>query len=98
MVGDDVVTYELPPSLRLTSSFPFVGRTEELAVLRNLLPRVGEDGRRLVLVGGEPGSGKSGLVRELGAEAAGRGVLVLHGACDAVVRPPYGPFAEALEQ
>ena len=43
-----------------------------------------------MLVGGEAGSGKSRLVREFAAEAAARGALVLYGACDAVVRAPYG--------
>ena len=53
---------------------------------------------RLALLAGEPGSGKSRLVRELAASAAGREqALVLYGACDAAVRTPYGPFAEALE-
>jgi predicted ATPase len=50
----------------------------------------------VVLLGGEPGSGKSRLVREFAAEAAGEGALVLYGACDAVVRTPYGAFAQAL--
>ena len=52
----------------------------------------------MVLLGGEPGSGKSRLVREFAAEAAADGALVLYGACDAVVRTPYGPFVEALDQ
>jgi DNA-binding CsgD family transcriptional regulator/tetratricopeptide (TPR) repeat protein len=94
----DRLMLELPGSLRLTSSFPFVGRASELRLLRTLLPRAEGEGRRVVLIGGEPGSGKSRLVRELAAEAAADGVLVLYGACDAVVRTPYGPFAEALDQ
>jgi DNA-binding CsgD family transcriptional regulator len=49
----------------------------------------------VLLVGGEAGSGKSRLVREFAAEGAG--VLVLHGACDAVVHTPYGPLVEALD-
>ncbi len=53
---------------------------------------------RLALVGGEAGSGKSRLVRELAHELASEGVLVLYGACDAVVQTPYRPFAEALDQ
>jgi DNA-binding CsgD family transcriptional regulator len=89
---------ELPGSLRLASTFPFVGRSAELRLLRTLLPRAEGEGRRIVLIGGEPGSGKSRLVRELAAEAAADGVLVLYGACDAVVRTPYGPFVEALDQ
>ncbi|HEY2789445.1 MAG TPA: AAA family ATPase [Gaiellales bacterium] len=88
---------ELPGSLRLTPSFPFVGRPRELALLRSLMPRAGGEGRRVALVGGEAGSGKSRLVREFAHEAAGDGVLVLYGACDAVVRIPYQPIAEALD-
>jgi DNA-binding CsgD family transcriptional regulator/tetratricopeptide (TPR) repeat protein len=49
-------------------------------------------------LGGEAGSGKSRLVRELAQEVAREGVLVLYGACDAVVHTPYRPFAEALDQ
>src|SRR4051794_1347422 len=88
---------DLPGPLRPTSTFPFVGRSAELKTLRTLLPRGHGEGRRVVLLGGEPGSGKSRLVRELAAEAAGDGVLVLYGGCDAVVRTPYGPFVEALD-
>jgi len=65
-------------------------------MLRTLLPRAAGEGRRVVLLGGEPGSGKSRLVREFAAEAAAEGALVLYGACDAVVHAPYGPFAQAL--
>ena len=89
---------ELPGSLRPASTFPFVGRLTELERLRALIPRKGERGQRIVLLGGEAGSGKSRLVRESAAEAAEQGVLVLSGYCDAVVRTPYGPFVEALEQ
>src|SRR5260370_15829047 len=88
---------DLPGSLRLTSTFPFVGRAAELETLRTLMPRAEGEGRRVVLLGGEPGSGKSRLVREFAGEAAADGALVLYGACDAVVRTPYGPFVEALD-
>jgi DNA-binding CsgD family transcriptional regulator/tetratricopeptide (TPR) repeat protein len=87
----------LPGPLRLAPSFPFVGRPRELATLRSLMPWAASEGRRIALVGGEAGSGKSRLVREFAAEAAAGGALVLYGACDAVVRTPYGPFAEALD-
>ena len=87
---------ELPGSLRLTPSFPFVGRPRELALLRSLMPLAGGEGRRVALMGGEAGSGKSRLVREFAHQAASEGALVLYGACDAVVRIPYQPIAEAL--
>jgi ATP/maltotriose-dependent transcriptional regulator MalT len=90
------VSYDLPAPLRISSPFPFVGRTVELGKLSALLPRAAGEGRRVVLLGGEPGSGKSRLVREFAGEAATDGALVLYGACDAVVHTPYGPFAQAL--
>src|SRR5438309_7645005 len=90
------MTPQLPGSLRLVSSTPFVGRSRELATLRTLVPRLLGEGRRVALVGGEAGSGKSRLVREFAQEVVGQGVLVLYGACDAVVHTPFGPFIEAL--
>jgi len=63
-----------------------------------VLPRAEGEGRRVVLLGGEPGSGKSRLAREFAAEVAREGTLVLYGACDAVVHTPYGPFAQALRR
>ncbi len=89
---------DLPGSLSPTSTFPFVGRAAELETLRALTPSARGESGRLVLVGGEAGSGKSRLVREFAAEAEAGGALVLAGACDAVVRTPYGPFVEALDQ
>jgi DNA-binding CsgD family transcriptional regulator len=88
----------LPGPLRLTPSFPFVGRSRELATLQTRLTDAASGGGRVALLAGEPGSGKSRLVRELAQDAAADGVLVLYGACDAVVRTPYGPFVTALEQ
>ena len=76
---------------------PFVGRSRELVTLRALVPHAASEGRRIALVGGEAGSGKSRLVREFAREVSEEGVLVLTGACDAVVRTPYRPFVEALD-
>src|SRR6476659_2189454 len=87
----------LPGPLRLTPTFAFAGRARELATLRALLPRSAGEGRRAAFLAGEPGSGKSRLVRELAGEVAAEGATVLYGDCDAVVGTPYGPFAAALE-
>lgn len=86
----------LPGSLRPASASPFVGRAAELEKLWTLMPRAVGEGRRVALLAGEPGAGKSRLVREFAERAAADGTLVLYGACDAVVRTPYGPFVEAL--
>ena len=88
---------DLPGPLRPTSTFPFVGRSAELERLRRLMPGALGEGR-VALIGGEPGSGKSRLVREFAGEAAAEGAIVLYGACDAEVRIPYGPFVEAIDQ
>ncbi|HET9719708.1 MAG TPA: AAA family ATPase [Solirubrobacteraceae bacterium] len=90
--------HDLPASLRITSPFPFIGRSAELEKLTTLVPRAEGESRRMILLGGEPGSGKSRLIREFAARAAAEGALVLYGACDAVVRTPYGPFAQALRR
>src|SRR5262249_61039161 len=70
---------------------------EELEILRALLAQVQAGEGQVALVGGDAGAGKSRLVRELAQEAAGQGVLVLHGGADPTVDAPYKPFVEALE-
>ena len=67
-------------------------------MLRRLIPGAEGEGLRFALIGGEAGSGKTRLVREFASEAAAGGALVLYGACDSVVRRPYRPFVEALDQ
>ena len=95
LFGDEIM---LPAPLRVSSLFPFVGRDRELAVLSSLI-RLAEDGEggQVAVVGGEAGSGKTRLVRELARAAAERGTLVLYGGSDPVVNAPYQPFVEALE-
>ena len=93
----DAENPDIPGSLRPTSGSPFVGRAAELEKLRTLMPRVGGEGHRMALIAGEPGVGKSRLVREFAVDAAAGGVLVLYGSCDAAVSTPYGPFVEALD-
>jgi len=87
----------LPGPLSLSPAFAFAGRGRELATLRALVPRSVGEGRRAALIAGEPGSGKSRLVRELARAAADDGATILYGDCDGVVESPYGPFAAALE-
>ncbi|HEY2282425.1 MAG TPA: AAA family ATPase [Solirubrobacteraceae bacterium] len=94
----DADIVDLPGSLRPTSISPFVGRAAELEKIRTLMPRAEGERRRIVLLAGEPGAGKSRLAREFAGQIAREGALVLYGACDAVVRTAYGPFVEALER
>src|SRR5262249_61806062 len=52
---------------------PFVGREHELEVLHRALDDATAARGRIVLIGGEPGIGKSRLAEVLGAGAAERG-------------------------
>lgn len=87
--------FPLPGPLRAFPTFPFVGRAAELARLEELWGRV-DDGRCVALVGGEPGAGKSRLVRELAHWVAGKGGLVLYGVGDPTSGLSYQPLTEAL--
>lgn len=76
---------------------PFVGRASELAWLLEQWQVVGAGRRRVALVVGEAGIGKTRLAAALGAEVHSRGATVLYGRCDAEALVPYQPFVEAVE-
>ncbi|MDQ4125314.1 MAG: AAA family ATPase, partial [Actinomycetota bacterium] len=77
---------------------PFVGRTRERAELRAWLDRLDSGRGGLVVIGGEPGVGKTRLAEEVVADAASRGYLTYVGRCfEMDSPPPYGPFVEVLE-
>jgi tetratricopeptide (TPR) repeat protein len=86
----------LPARLEVARPEHFVGRAEELRRLEPLVARAAHGGRQVLLLGGEPGIGKSRLARELAVAAHARGSTVLQGRCDEDLRMPYQPFVEAL--
>jgi len=79
-----------------------VGRDAQLRTLTECLSAAAEGGGRCVFVTGEPGIGKSRLVREVRevrevrALAEGRGAFVVMGRCVAGASVPYRPLTEAL--
>jgi DNA-binding CsgD family transcriptional regulator/tetratricopeptide (TPR) repeat protein len=95
-VPEPFTALPLPGPLRLRPALPFVGREAELSALRRLWSESHVDGRRVALVGGEAGSGKSRLAWELADRAGGEGAVVLYGGCDSRLTSPYQPFVEAL--
>ncbi len=77
----------------------FVGREAERAELRRLLDHAREGRGALVLLGGEPGVGKTRLAEELAGDATARNMQVFVGhSYETAGAPPYIPFVEILEQ
>ncbi|MEJ2487531.1 MAG: tetratricopeptide repeat protein, partial [Anaerolineales bacterium] len=78
----------------------FVGRTQELARLRERLESSVSKGGQIVFISGEPGSGKTALVREFSqrAQEAYPNLVVAFGACNAYsgISDPYLPFREVF--
>jgi DNA-binding CsgD family transcriptional regulator len=75
----------------------FVGRAAELARMDKLLGDA-ETGQPVVLlVSGDAGVGKTRLISELAAHAAGRGFAILSGRCAELADTvPYLPLADAI--
>ncbi|MEE9286423.1 MAG: AAA family ATPase [Dehalococcoidia bacterium] len=85
-----------PPAL--VERTPFVGREAERADLWRCLDQAAKGRGALVMIGGEPGVGKTRLAEELMAEARQRGLLTLTGHCyEMEGAPPYIPFVEIVE-
>jgi class 3 adenylate cyclase/tetratricopeptide (TPR) repeat protein len=84
------------PGLLLRTGRIFVGRDAELDRLRGGWKEASGGGRALVLLGGEPGIGKTRLAAALAAELHAEGAVVLAGRCDEDMGVPYQPFVEAL--
>ncbi|HEX3271466.1 MAG TPA: AAA family ATPase [Ktedonobacterales bacterium] len=73
----------------------FVGRRNELAALDRHL--AGE-GPPILLLAGEPGIGKSRLLREATQAAPGYGLRPLEGGCQRSGQDPYQPIVRALSR
>jgi class 3 adenylate cyclase len=81
-----------------TGPTPYVGRSEEQALLRRLVSRAAAGGGGVALIAGEAGLGKTRLVEEIAAEAKTAGMFVVRGHCyDMEGALPYVPFVEAIE-
>jgi DNA-binding SARP family transcriptional activator len=94
-------TEPVPAPLALTRSHDtaFVGRRAELARLRACWGGVQmHRDRRIALIAGEPGVGKTRLAQQFAAAAVEEGAIVLLGRCSEEPLAPFEPYAEALSQ
>ena len=74
----------------------FVGRDDEVDRIGQLWKEALSGERRVVLLGGEPGVGKTRLAAQVAAQVHDQGGVVLAGRCDEDLGVPYQPFVEAL--
>ncbi|HEV2238724.1 MAG TPA: AAA family ATPase, partial [Ktedonobacterales bacterium] len=84
-----------PPARAITAGPRLIGRASEVDVI---LRHLGGTGAPLMVLAGEPGIGKTRLLREAVALAQARGATVLTGACHRRSgQEPYQPLVSALE-
>ena len=76
----------------------FVGRAEQLAVLKRACGVARQGGPAAALIGGEAGVGKSRLISELAGQVSADGSMVLIGGCPELGADglPFAPFTAVL--
>lgn len=87
----------LPPLLTVGGAVPLVARGDAWDALEQSWSAAGVGARRVVLVSGDAGAGKTRLVTEFARAMHERGAAVLFGTCSENQSVPYQPFAEALD-
>lgn len=95
-VAAELAMPPMPEWLDVTHLAPFVGRREDLALLRASLEQVRRGELRAVLIEGDPGIGKTRLAIELAREAADAGAAVTIARCEQYGVDPLRPCADAL--
>ena len=91
--------HSIPLPTRLDAAgweWPMTGRVAELETLRRGLSAAAGGDRRFVLIGGEPGIGKTRLASQFATEAHASGSTVLLGGTSEGLAKPYLPFVEAF--
>ncbi len=91
-----VGTRVLPEAMGRSTMSAFVGRAAELEQLAAAHAAAAGGSGRLMMIGGEPGIGKSRLAAEAARAGLDGGAVVLFGRCSEDPLLPFQPFAEAL--
>ena len=96
LAGEEISPVVPMPALLTEIGRVFVGRELELNRLEALWTQAAGHGRRLALLFGEPGVGKTRLAAEFARRVHDERATVLAGRCDEDMGVPYQPFVEAL--
>ena len=92
----DELEVPIQPRLHVAPGAPFVGRDTQLTRLSDALKHAELGECQVVLLGGEPGVGKTSLAGAFARQVAEDGAVVLYGRCDEDLGIPYQPWAEAM--
>jgi len=96
-VGASGPTAEIPlPGGLQTPWFSYAGRLAERECLESVYKLASAGERRVVLISGEPGIGKTRLVAHLAHHVQEDRALVLYGRCEEELDVAYRPMTEAL--
>jgi DNA-binding winged helix-turn-helix (wHTH) protein/tetratricopeptide (TPR) repeat protein len=85
-----------PPAILATHRVEFVGREAELPQIVDVWHQALQGRRRMLLIAGEPGIGKTRLALEFARARAAEGATILIGSCDEENLVAYQPFVESL--
>jgi tetratricopeptide (TPR) repeat protein len=98
-IGGDPVAAALPVMQEEKELAPFVGRGNEYGLLIGLLARLTTGSGHVVLINGEPGIGKSRLMRELARYTRKNDLATLATSCYEMERAmPYQPVIDIATQ
>lgn len=102
--GEDPAGDDMPLRARRTDretaalTLPFGGRSTEMRVLMETWDAAADGRGRMVLIGGEAGSGKSRLAAELALRAESQGGRIYRGTTSPGETRPYEALVEALRE
>jgi class 3 adenylate cyclase/tetratricopeptide (TPR) repeat protein len=88
----------LPDRLQTLSDTDFVGRDKARGQLADAWAAAVQGDRRVALIAGEGGIGKTRLATDTALRARDEGAIVLYGHCDEEVGAAYQPWSEALQR
>ena len=86
----------MPDRLKPDMDFALAGRAAEWSALLDAYKGAETGERRVTLLAGEPGIGKTRLSSELAVHAHGRGAITLYGRADEELTVPYQPWVEVF--